>query len=237
MTTPRPVLQALWSLHRGIYAVSGGRLGTTPAGPGDRLGMLFLMARGRTTGQLRRTALYYLDDGRNLAVVASNAGLDRDPSWWRNLQAMPRAEVVSGMRPPVGGREDRDRHRTGAALAAVRGRLAAVRRVRGSSMTRAVPVEILEPVDPGTGRLGPGGASGPSPNRSGGRRISPVKSLRSGPAATSTGRSGITAASTSRSRAGATHSSQSRLTTTVPAGRVSDAADRRARSSPRSGAP
>ena len=37
MTTPRPVLQALWSLHRGIYAVSGGRLGTTRPGPGDRL--------------------------------------------------------------------------------------------------------------------------------------------------------------------------------------------------------
>jgi deazaflavin-dependent oxidoreductase (nitroreductase family) len=150
MTTPRPLLQAVWSLHRGIYAVSGGRLGTTPAGPGDRLGILFLLARGRTTGQLRWTALYYLDDGRNLAVVASNAGMDRDPSWWRNLQATPRAEVdLGGDRLSVDARiaTDSERARMWPRFVAASPRYAEYE----AAMTRAVPLVILEPVDPGPG--------------------------------------------------------------------------------------
>jgi deazaflavin-dependent oxidoreductase (nitroreductase family) len=35
----------------------------------------------------------YLRDGDNVLVVASNAGLDRPPSWWLNLEANPDAEI------------------------------------------------------------------------------------------------------------------------------------------------
>ena len=34
-----------------------------------------------------------MEDGGRQVVVASNAGADRDPAWWRNLQADSRATV------------------------------------------------------------------------------------------------------------------------------------------------
>jgi F420H(2)-dependent quinone reductase len=48
---------------------------------------------GRRSGTARRTPLYYVEDGDNLAVVTSNAGRDREPAWWLNLQTAPDAEV------------------------------------------------------------------------------------------------------------------------------------------------
>jgi F420H(2)-dependent quinone reductase len=35
----------------------------------------------------------YLRDGDNVVVVASNAGLDRPPAWWLNLEANRDAEI------------------------------------------------------------------------------------------------------------------------------------------------
>ncbi len=35
----------------------------------------------------------YLRDGDNVVVVASNAGLDRPPVWWLNLEETPDAEI------------------------------------------------------------------------------------------------------------------------------------------------
>jgi F420H(2)-dependent quinone reductase len=35
----------------------------------------------------------YLNDGDNVVVVASNAGLDRPPAWWLNLQENREAEI------------------------------------------------------------------------------------------------------------------------------------------------
>jgi deazaflavin-dependent oxidoreductase (nitroreductase family) len=78
-----------------LSRLSGGRL-TVPNGTGGRLRTLFLHTIGRTTGQRRRNGLYYLEDGPNLVVVASNAGREEDPSWWKNLQAHPDTEVEVG---------------------------------------------------------------------------------------------------------------------------------------------
>jgi F420H(2)-dependent quinone reductase len=88
---PRPVLLVGWAIHRGLFRLSGGRLGTRRAG--DGLGTLFITTTGRSSGMPRRNALYYLDDGDRLVVAASNAGAERDPGWWRNLRADPRATV------------------------------------------------------------------------------------------------------------------------------------------------
>ena len=57
---------------------------------------LYLHTVGRRTGQPRRTPLYYVDDGEHLAVVTSNAGRDREPAWWLNLQAQTDAEIEVG---------------------------------------------------------------------------------------------------------------------------------------------
>lgn len=54
---------------------------------------LHLRTIGRRSGTKRRTPLYYVDDGDNLAVVTSNAGRDREPAWWLNLRAEQDAEV------------------------------------------------------------------------------------------------------------------------------------------------
>lgn len=95
MIPPRVVFRAIWALHKGLRVVSGGHLGT-PRPRGTRLGTLFLLSTGRTSGQQRRNGLFYIEDGANLVVVASNAGASAYPGWWLNLQATPRAEVELG---------------------------------------------------------------------------------------------------------------------------------------------
>jgi deazaflavin-dependent oxidoreductase (nitroreductase family) len=101
MILPRPVIRIGWALHRALFQVTGGRVGTERARDG-RLGTLFITTRSRKTGEPRRNPLFYLEDGPNLVVVASNAGAARDPGWWRNLQADPRATVdLAATRFPV----------------------------------------------------------------------------------------------------------------------------------------
>lgn len=57
---------------------------------------LYLHTTGRRTGRSRRTPLYYVEDGENVAVITSNAGRDHEPAWWLNLQADPDTEVEIG---------------------------------------------------------------------------------------------------------------------------------------------
>jgi deazaflavin-dependent oxidoreductase (nitroreductase family) len=92
LSPPRRLLVPLWILHRFLYRASGGRVGRRLAA----VPTLLLTTVGRQTGRRRRTALYYLEDGQNLVVVASNAGSEREPGWWRNLQSLPDAEVWLG---------------------------------------------------------------------------------------------------------------------------------------------
>jgi F420H(2)-dependent quinone reductase len=64
--------------------------------------VVLLETVGRRTGERRRTALVYLPDGDDLVVVASNAGAERAPAWWLNLQAAGEGvAVVGGRRRPV----------------------------------------------------------------------------------------------------------------------------------------
>jgi F420H(2)-dependent quinone reductase len=104
MIPPRWMLRLLWAIHRGIDRLSGGRIGSVRP-TGRRLGTLFLLSTGRTTGQPRRNPVYYVEEGPNLVVVASNAGAATDPAWWQNLQAQPDADVeIGGQRHAVRAR-------------------------------------------------------------------------------------------------------------------------------------
>lgn len=104
MTPPRPVLNVIWFLHQVLRRVSGGRLGTSRA-EGYGLGTLFLHTVGRKSGQARTSGLFYIVDGADLVVVASNAGADTDPAWWLNLRARPEADIeIGGERRPVRAR-------------------------------------------------------------------------------------------------------------------------------------
>jgi deazaflavin-dependent oxidoreductase (nitroreductase family) len=60
--------------------------------------MLVLATTGRRTGQPRRTCLIYGTWGDDFVVVASKAGADEDPDWFKNLQADPSAGVQVGPR-------------------------------------------------------------------------------------------------------------------------------------------
>jgi deazaflavin-dependent oxidoreductase (nitroreductase family) len=57
---------------------------------------LLITTRGRKTGELRRTALIYGQDGDRYIVVASNGGKDKQPSWYLNLLDNPEVLVQVG---------------------------------------------------------------------------------------------------------------------------------------------
>jgi F420H(2)-dependent quinone reductase len=101
---PRWVIRTAWAIHRGIYALSGGRRGLTAATP-VKQGMLRLTTVGRRSGQRRAAILGYFEDGPNLVTMAMNGWGAPEPAWWLNLQARPDATVeVPGRTLAVRGR-------------------------------------------------------------------------------------------------------------------------------------
>ena len=143
VTPPRPVLRIGWAVHKALWALSGHRIGTMQ--PGRRVGTLFLLSTGRTTGLVRRNALYYIEDGPAVVVVASNAGEGVDPAWWRNLQATPEAMVEIGRQTiPVAARlaDPDERARLWPRLVVGYPEYAAYQ----ASTPREIPVVVLDPV-------------------------------------------------------------------------------------------
>ena len=57
---------------------------------------LLLTTRGRRSGKLRRTALYYGRSGERYLVVASGGGEPTHPAWYLNLLANPDVVVQVG---------------------------------------------------------------------------------------------------------------------------------------------
>jgi F420H(2)-dependent quinone reductase len=85
----------LWRLTRGRFVDA---VGVAP--------FLLLTTMGRKTGRLRTTPVLYLEDGRDLIVVASFGGNDMHPAWYLNLKQCPDAEIlISGERRRVSARE------------------------------------------------------------------------------------------------------------------------------------
>ena len=94
-------LRVFWRIHRAFLRLTGGRFGKV--GPMDAL---LLATTGRKSGERRDVVLNYMRQGDSYVVVASYAGEDRDPAWWRNLKACPDAEIrVGGKRLRVRARE------------------------------------------------------------------------------------------------------------------------------------
>jgi F420H(2)-dependent quinone reductase len=58
----------------------------TGGGPSG-LPTLLLTTVGRTSGEPRTVALVFLQQGTDVVVVASLAGYDQNPAWYRNLEA------------------------------------------------------------------------------------------------------------------------------------------------------
>ena len=85
--------------HAVTYRISRGRLGgNLRVGAGFRkpAPTLLLDHLGRKSGKRFSTPLLYMNDGRNVIVVASAAGRDENPQWYRNVLAHPDTDVTIG---------------------------------------------------------------------------------------------------------------------------------------------
>jgi F420H(2)-dependent quinone reductase len=91
---PRWFIRIVWKLHRGIYGVTGGRVGLWRPKPGG-WGTSRLTTTGRRTGRPRSVMIGYFTDGSNLVTMAMNGWGEAEPAWWLNLQADPAATVVT----------------------------------------------------------------------------------------------------------------------------------------------
>jgi F420H(2)-dependent quinone reductase len=80
------------AIHTQVYRRTGGKIG----GKAGSLTMGILTTTGRTSGQPRTTPLNIMPDGDRFLLVASFGGDDRDPQWFKNLQANPNATVQLG---------------------------------------------------------------------------------------------------------------------------------------------
>lgn len=75
---------------------------------------LVLTTTGRKSGQHRRSAMIYGQDGDRYVVIASQGGMPTHPNWYHNLVADPNVEVQVGAdrfgalaRPAEGDERDR----------------------------------------------------------------------------------------------------------------------------------
>ena len=89
---PRWFVRAAWVIHRGLYRVTGGRVGLWRPKP-DKWGTMRLTTTGRRTGQERTVILGYFEDGPNVVTMAMNGWADDEPAWWLNLQTNPEADL------------------------------------------------------------------------------------------------------------------------------------------------
>jgi F420H(2)-dependent quinone reductase len=94
LTWMRRASPLLTRAHAIAIRLSGGRIRRSFMFTGG-MPILVLTTVGRKSGQSRSTPVGYLRHGRGYAVLASNAGSDRSPAWWLNLQTQPRAEVLA----------------------------------------------------------------------------------------------------------------------------------------------
>jgi deazaflavin-dependent oxidoreductase (nitroreductase family) len=74
-----------------LYNLTGGRV--HPSSIEDAVGLLELTTTGRKSGVPRAVSLVYIRDGSSYVVAASNAGRDRHPGWYFNLQSNPQVTV------------------------------------------------------------------------------------------------------------------------------------------------
>jgi deazaflavin-dependent oxidoreductase (nitroreductase family) len=107
MNPPWRLINRAVDVHVLLYRLSGGLIGGRVPPLGAK--MLLLEHVGAKTGRKRTTPLVYIEDGRDLVIVASKGGYPRHPAWFHNLMANPDVNVQTGMRRrPVRARQATD---------------------------------------------------------------------------------------------------------------------------------
>ena len=133
--------QAMQSSHLALFRLSGRRLGTHLGG----VTVLFLHHVGAKSGAERLSPLLYVEDGQNLAIIASKGGHVKHPAWYHNLKAHPDVEVeLRGGTRKVHARtaEGEERERIWKKAASVWPDYEAYAR---RAPHRQIPVVVLEP--------------------------------------------------------------------------------------------
>jgi deazaflavin-dependent oxidoreductase (nitroreductase family) len=77
-----------------VYQLTRGR--TTLSSYLAGVQLVMLTTTGARSGRPRTLPVLGLRDGEAIVVIASNFGRQRNPSWYHNLRAHPRATVVVG---------------------------------------------------------------------------------------------------------------------------------------------
>lgn len=136
----RVAVRAQWALHKLIWNLSGGRIGTKVVG----MPVVEVITIGHKSGEERQVLLNYVEVDGIPIVIGSNAGRDTDPAWVRNLRANPRARARWGGRwHEVVAEELEGTARDAAWEAAVEA--SAGYRDYAEGMTRPIPILRLVP--------------------------------------------------------------------------------------------
>lgn len=86
------LVRVLGRFHARIYRLTGGRF----VGRVGKAPILLLTTTGRRSGEPRTAPLLFLQDGQQLAIVASFGGHPTHPVWYLNLEANPEVHVQVG---------------------------------------------------------------------------------------------------------------------------------------------
>jgi deazaflavin-dependent oxidoreductase (nitroreductase family) len=81
--------KGLQASHLALFRATGRRVGSSIGG----VRVLFLHHWGAKSGAKRLSPLLYVEDGANLAIIASKGGHVRHPAWFHNLKANPDVAV------------------------------------------------------------------------------------------------------------------------------------------------
>jgi deazaflavin-dependent oxidoreductase (nitroreductase family) len=90
--TRRLLERGLPRLDKAVYRLTGGRKSLSALLSG--LPVVLLTTTGARTGQPREVLLLGLPDGDRMVVTAANWGGPRNPGWYHNLRADPRATLT-----------------------------------------------------------------------------------------------------------------------------------------------
>ena len=90
-----PVLRRAMGGHTAVYRATNGVIGHRfPGAPP----MLLLDHVGAKSGTKRTSPLVYIEDGKDIVIVASKGGNPKHPAWYHNLRANPDTHVQAGTR-------------------------------------------------------------------------------------------------------------------------------------------
>jgi deazaflavin-dependent oxidoreductase (nitroreductase family) len=129
--------------HAAAIRLSGGRVRRCFLFTGG-MPSLVLTTVGRKSGKSRSTPVGYLRHGDAYAVLASNAGSDRSPAWWLNLQADPNAEILADRTRFAVSAQRADTAEEEAPLGRVRSAQPRLDEYRNLTQ-RKIPVDLLQP--------------------------------------------------------------------------------------------